>query len=183
MESWQELTRMEYKGHVIVVGYDPDPCDPRDWDNIGTIYSNHRDYDPDRHRIDELMDEEGNIALDDYIYVKVWAYIHSGIALSTSRAGRFNDPWDSGLFGIIAVRRDDGRIRNMDGEAVIRALEDEIRTLDDYYNGNVLCFEVMDRDGDIVDSCYGYYGVGEEYPLGDAKAAVDWIVEHERVAG
>lgn len=99
----------EHRGYTCRVVYDEDPTSPDEWDQLGVLYSNHRDYNPQNHRIDEILveDEDGNTVVDpDYIYVKVWAYIHSGIALSCSRTGQFSDPWDSGLFGIMAVHKD-----------------------------------------------------------------------------
>ena len=38
---------IEYRGYNINVKYDFDPQSPREWDNLGVIYSNHRNYSPD----------------------------------------------------------------------------------------------------------------------------------------
>lgn len=39
-----EKESIDYKGMTIKVCYDENPESPREWDNLGTIYSNHRDY-------------------------------------------------------------------------------------------------------------------------------------------
>ena len=169
MRQELELTRMEYQGFTIVIGYDEFPDDPREWDNLGTIYSNHRRYDPDGHSIKELEDwETGEINLDGYYYMKVYAYIHGGISLSTIRKGQFADMWDSGLFGVIAVEKTDPRIKGMKEEDIYQAFEDEIACLDRYYNGNVLGYEIYDGD-ECIDSCYGFYQ-DEEFVLAEAMS-------------
>jgi len=33
---------IDYKGHTIEIGFDPDPQDPREWDcHLGTMICNH----------------------------------------------------------------------------------------------------------------------------------------------
>ena len=115
----------EYRGYTIKVLYDDDPHDPREWDNLGTIYSNHRRYDPDGHSIEEIIDSDGKLDREfvkNHIMLDIYAYEHGGITLSTSSGGQFSDPWDSGLFGIIdtiAVGRyldRKGRFHNADSD-------------------------------------------------------------------
>ena len=172
MRQELELTRMEYQGLTIVIGHDENPGSPREWDNLGTIYSNHRRYDPDGHGIRELEDwETGEIDLKDYYYMKVYAYVHGGISLSTIRKGQFADPWDSGLVGVIAVERTDPRVKDMSEEDIYQAFENEITCLDRYYNGDVLGYEIYDGD-ECIDSCYGFYQ-DEEFVLAEAKSEAE----------
>ena len=94
-----------YKGHEIEIWLD-EYADYSDDDHLGTFYSNLRDWNPDKKEIDEafedgIFDQEGHIK-EELIYVDVYAYIHGGIALSTSRSGQFADRWDSGRAGIMA---------------------------------------------------------------------------------
>ena len=93
------------------------------------------------------------------IIVPVYAYVHSGVALST---GGFSCPWDSGCVGLIWCTFDRAREEyGDDAQAHERArkyLIGEIETLDTYYRGNVYGFTIEDADGEHVDSCWGFYG-------------------------
>ena len=155
-------------GYKVAVQYDMNPESPREWDNLGTIYSNHRYYDPDGHSIEEAMNEyEDGLSkefLAENIYLPVYGYEHGGMSISTGRGYPFNDRWDSGLFGIIAVskykiRKEYGckRVSKNLREKVLDILRAEVETLDNYYNGQVYAFTVEDERGDIVESCCGYY--------------------------
>ena len=179
----------EHRGYTCRVVYDEDPTSPGEWDQLGVLYSNHRDYNPQNHRIDEILveDEDGNTVVDpDYIYVKVWAYIHSGIALSCSRTGQFSDPWDSGLFGIMAVHKDKAEKEFGDLsvpenlERVLKCLEGEVKDWDIYCQGEGFGFEVLDEDDCVIDSVWGYYGYeGAEEAMKDGIDSIDYRVDKQ----
>jgi hypothetical protein len=167
----------EHRGFTCKVYYDPEPTSPNDWDMLGTIYSNSRRYDPCGHSIDEILveDEEGNNHIDpDYIYVNIYAYIHSGIALSCSRSGQFADSWDSCLFGVMAVEKSKAAEEFGDPsipenyEKIMKCLEGCVECWDNYYQGMVFGYVVEDEEGFELDSCWGFYG----YPDG-AKEAME----------
>ena len=106
------IKTIPYKGYKIVVGYDPDPENPREWDNLGTIFSNSRRYSPDGRSIEELIrDVDGDVYADTipfdriakkYYYLKVWIYDHSGQTVRTGDRNPWGNmgymSWDSGLF-------------------------------------------------------------------------------------
>lgn len=160
------------KSYTIQVVYDEDPDSPRNWDCLGTFYSNHREYNPDNKSIEELVEmfppREGvdEIFNEDamsrqFVWIKVYAYIHSGIALSTSP---FNDPWDSGLFAIYAVNKD--KVREMwDTKIVSRQLREgiennlveEVNYYGKFLSGDVYGYRILDSSEDVIDACYGCY--------------------------
>jgi hypothetical protein len=163
---------------VIKIYYDEDPLNPReDFDNLGVIYSNHQRYNPDGHSIEELGDSWDEIMSnlkENYVWAKVYAYIHSGIALSLSS---FNDPWDSGLFGIIAAKKEDvrkeygkKRISKQVRDKVIGVFKGEVEELSAYYNGEVYGY-VIEKDGEEMESCWGYFDL--DYAEDSAKEAAD----------
>ena len=180
----------EYRGYTIKVLYDYDPESPRAWDNLGTIYSNSRSYDPDGHSIEEIIDSEtGKLDKEfvkNHIMLHIYAYQHSGITISTSRGGQFSDPWDSGLFGIIAISNEDA-IKNWGKqictkevrEKALKCLEGEVETLDQYYTGDVYGFIIEDEDGCEIDSCWGYYGSEwiDKDLIPECKAIIDHAIE------
>ena len=166
--------QIDYKDYHINIYYDDDPLDPRkDFDNLGTLYTAHRRYRPekefdDHFDINEVFDGRiGNFRasfLKRYVTLPVYLYDHSGITVSTSP---FSCPWDSGFFGIIAVSLD--KVREEYGwkhitarrrEQIEKYLQDEIETLDNYYTGEVFGFEITPSsdDREVLDSCRGFFG-------------------------
>ena len=188
----EEIKSIEYKGMTIWISYDENAENPREWDNVGTIYSNHRDYNPDGHKIDEIENEEGKLVSEEldrkYIWLPIYYYEHGGLSVSTKRDYPYNDSWDSGLFGIIAVEKE--RVRKDWGweaitkerrEQILRSLEGEIETFDSYCRGEVYGFVIEDEDGEHIDSCYGYYGdEGMKDAIYDAKDMVECELERRK---
>lgn len=173
------IEAIEQDSKIIELHFDDNPESPREWDNLGTIYCTLRDYefgDKDAKQID--MDDKN------YITLPIYAYIHSGIALSTSRYYPFNCQWDSVLAGQIYVSKEKikneyncKRITQKLTEKVINQLVNEISTLDSYLQGQVFGYVVKkqiecnqgDIHNEILDSCWGFYDKNE--CLEEAKRA------------
>ena len=85
----EDINSIEYKGMTIRISYDENAESPREWDNVGTIYSNHRDYNPDGHKIDEIENEDGELVSEEldrkFIWLPIYYYEHSGLSVSTKR--------------------------------------------------------------------------------------------------
>ena len=180
----------EYRGYTINIYYDEDAQSPREWNNLGTIYSNSRSYDPDNHSIEEILNDEhtgmSQEFKENYIWLKIRGYQHSGLTISVSGGYPYNDPWDSGLFGVIAVSKEKAikefgkkictkKVR----EKALNCLRGEVETLDMYYTGDVYGFVIKDENGDEVDSCWGYFG--SEYidkdVIPECKSTIDSMLE------
>ena len=125
-----------------------------------------------------------------YIWLKIRGYEHSGLTISCDGGYPYNDPWDSGLFGIIAVSKADAikeygkKICTKEvREKALNCLRGEVKTLDMYYTGDVYGFQLEDPDGDVVDSCWGYFG--SEYVkevIEEAKSIADnFIAKAEKL--
>ena len=187
----QEINRIDYKGHTIVLGYDECPESPREWDNLGTIYSNHRTFSPDRKSIEELIQDVGGDVYASYIpwdliakkyyFHKIWMYDHSGQTIRTGATNPFSCPWDSGLAGVIVVskaqaRKEYGKTKGKAlEERVLKVLDGEIKDLDKFMQGEIYAYRVLDANGDEVDSCYGWYDQDEA--IAEAKGVIDNIIE------
>lgn len=188
----EAINSIEYKGMTIRICYDENAYSPRAWDNVGTIYSNHRWYNPDGHQIDEIENEEGKLVSEEldrrFIWLPVYYYEHSGLSVSTRRDYPYSDKWDSGIFGIIAVekdwlRRDCGwkAITKKRREQILRSLEGEIETFDSYCKGEVYGFVIEDESEERIDSCFGYYGdEGMKDAIYDAKDMVECELERRK---
>ena len=137
-----------------VIERDTDADNPREqYDHLCTMVCFHRRYNiGDKHRysgIDELLEElEGG----DYLYRPIYMFDHSGVTIRTTP---FSCPWDSGLLGYIFVKKGE---EGLTDEQLTSCLESEVKEYDDYLTGEVYGYTVTDEYGDVVDSCWGFYG-------------------------
>ena len=155
---------------------------PREWDNLGTMAYKHRNYTLGEERIsdpidwlesmlnlnpkyiysdDRLSELEGKF-FEKFIGHKLYLYDHSGITISTSP---FSCPWDSGQVGYIYVSKEKVRkeygIKRITEEwknKILSYLDGEVETFDQYLRGDVYSFTIEDDNGDVINSCGGFYG-------------------------
>lgn len=133
---------------------------PRDWDNLGRMVCWHRRY--------NLGDAQPSVSPKEFVVPKgavmlpLYLYDHSGITMKTTP---FSCPWDSGQVGIIyttleAIRRefDVKRVTKKLRQKCEAILVSEVATYDAYISGDVYAIVEKDEDGEVVDSCGGYYG-------------------------
>ena len=146
----------------VIISHDADIESPRTFDNLGTMYCWHKRYqlgdiqpkcDPVEHQ--KCM-PEGSVILPLYLID------HSGISMSTSD---YRHPWDSGRVGYIVVTPEDirkefscKRISAKMRAKVAERLKQEVEIYDDYLTGNVYQYELQDDEGEVTDSCCGFYG-------------------------
>lgn len=159
------------KGEVLKIIQDVDSESPREWDNLGTMSCFHNRY--------NLGDSDPIVSSDDYnswdemkealikkhnakIVLPLYLYDHSGITISTSP---FSCRWDSGQVGFIwisaeKIRKEYSvkRISKKLLEKVETYLKSEVKTYDQYLIGDVYGFQLYDKDENLLDSCWGFYG-------------------------
>lgn len=92
----------------------------------------------------------------------LYAYIHSGIALSLGREGQFGDQWDSRQIGFVCIGKSAGITEE--------AITGYIKTWNQYLSGDVSGYQIETPNGDHVDSCWGFFGL--DYCREAAKAEV-----------
>lgn len=172
-------------GVVAHIYYDTDPESPAEWENIGEITYNKCA----RTRlgyVGKTADEDAEIARkvrdDEYIGIPVWAYVHSGATVQAAWSNPFSCPWDSGRSGWVYVPKakalkEFGRKR-MSPELrakVHEILRAEVKVFDQYLQGDVYGYRVIDSRGgseDDGDSCWGIYGMDEAVQLAEEAMAV-----------
>ena len=170
-------------GFTVHIYQDSDPSSPRENDNLGTIlYMKGSKYilgDKD------VMQEEMDRIMrgPNYIKLPVFAYIHGGVALSTVQSGCFSDPWDAGRSGLIYVSKEDARknfmVKRLTAkhiESIYKTLAGEIETFSKYLNGEVYGYDLLDKDGESIDSCWGFYDEPKEL----AEEVLNNYLEHEK---
>lgn len=177
-----------HKGFNINIYRDESPESPRDWDNLGTMYTMHRNYQPEKSfskcfEWNKVFDENRDI-LDSfdkkYIALKFYLYDHSGITVSTSP---FSCPWDSGLFGIIAVDVEKvkkeynwKKVTKRRRAQIESYLESEVELYDNYCTGEIYRYEItpIGDANDSIDSCDGFFGDdGIKSIISGCKVSID----------
>ena len=170
-----EQTKETRNGYTMRILTDDDPDSPANWDNLGEIAysSNHYTLGTEhvsRDRLDEIGER---IQSGEYIGLPVFAYVHGAATISTSP---FSCPWDSGQSGFVYCTREKalaewGNTPDYEANA-IRVLSGEVETFDEYLQGDVYGYTITDAHGDIVDSCWGFYGI--EFAKEEAQAALKY---------
>ena len=174
-------------GYILKVYTDDNPVNPREeWDNLGTLVCFHSRYDlGDKHHFrnaDKVME---HIKDTGAIWLPVYMYEHSGIALNTTG---FRDPWDSGQVGVIFVEREEGLkeysckiISAKTRRRAIGCLEADVAVYGNYVNGYVFGYNLLDKNGESVDSCWGYYGSDNQKSglMDDAQENLAWHLKKD----
>lgn len=174
----------EYKGYQINLEQDNDAFSPReDFDNLGTMACFHSRYIlGDKDTDIDPKDFGGWYEMQEYIEkdlnaicLPVYAYIHSGVRLSTVP---FSCQWDSAQVGFVFVPRAKAReefnckrISKKKENQILEYLKGEVETMDKFVSGEVYYYTVS-KDDDIIDSCGCIYG--REYALEMAKEHIDF---------
>ena len=170
METTFDLT----ENRKLIVSYDEWAESPRNWDNLSKMifFGKHKNL-GDKHNInsdnyygwselEQAIRKEYNVV----ILKKVYAYSHGGMTISTSP---FSCPWDSGTLGFVIITKEDLKkefgwkvITKKRLDSVINRLdkiiEGEVSVLDEYISGEVYQFSIENEDGEVEDSCCGFYG-------------------------
>lgn len=170
----------------ILVSHDTE--NPLEWGNA-TLLTAHRRYTfggdklPfDANSIEEAFDwhlDGKGLTRRDVIWLQVYLYDHSGLALSDTP---FGDPWDSGQLGYIYESRADiraeyhvQRISAKREQSVLERLRHTLQLLEHWANGDVYAWEIpaLDEYGG------GFYGWDHD-ASGLVEYATDAINTHLR---
>lgn len=182
-ERYEEI---DHNGYRIAIECDEYAENPDDWgnDEMFLVYD-HRDFcvrrkgfDPDD--IFERM-QEGKKTYNGYWVFPVYAYIHSGVALSLGRNSYpFTDRWDVSFKGFALVKR---MKHQWSEDKAYNLAEGLIKTWNMYLSGEVYGFNVyeLDEDGeevDSIDSCWGFYGdEGIKQIIDESKCLINGEIE------
>jgi hypothetical protein len=171
---------------------DPEPCDPREWDNLGTMVCLYRRYalgDSHDYRAEDhggWNDLEQHILRDHpgAVIVPVYLYDHSGLTISTtsSQFRAFDSAgWDWGQVGFIFASVEDirseygaKRISRKLRERVEDVLRAEVEEYDRFLRGEAYVFVIETADGEVVDSCGGFLGL--DHAITQARAVAEDLV-------
>lgn len=191
----EPIETFEHGDYTIELHYDEDPSSPADWDTLGTLATAHRSY-----RFQEELGDHpaysrgGGRLFERYIGITGGATIpvsmgdHSGIWLYEGHRAHWCDPggWDSGPVGYMYVTGEKLAEEGMTPEQAEETMRAELRAWDDYVQGRVVGYVVLNSDGDCMDSCWGFYpddeGDGLEYVRAEARGAAEWRAQQDAEA-
>lgn len=156
----QPIEQFEHNGCQISIYRDEDPQSPDDWGNDDLfLIANHRQFSVQRKGFNCDKDTPKDHRKD-YHVLPLYAYIHSGVALSLDE---FSCPWDSGQVGWVLVGKRCGF------RSISKAAKSLVSEWSSYLSGEVYGF-VVEREGEQTDSCWGFVG-DIKYCRDEAKAA------------
>lgn len=156
-------------GLTLSIEPEIEPIDPRESENITTLYGWHRRYSlGDKNPYPEPDDFfESDEYKDIYVSLPVFLLDHSGLHVSVND---FNDPWDSGRLGTIFITKE--KAKEVFGEfspavykACVQTLIEEVEEYEAYLNGDVYMFTVINENGDILDGCGNFSGYKSDKTL------------------
>ena len=169
-----EIEKIKLKtGRTVIISQDDLTESPREWDKLTTMVCFHSRYNlGDDHDIDHNdyngWDEMEEAIMRDekpLVIEPLYLYDHSGITISTEP---FGCRWDSGQIGFVYITQE-----NIDSYGLVIGgeetwndylqrlslrLKNEVKIYDDYICGNVYYYQIEDENGEVVDSCGGFYG-------------------------
>ena len=164
--------------YKLTIDYDPDPQNPREWDNAATMWCAHNRYNLvggvplDTSSYDSW--DEALASIDHVVVLPLYLYDHSGITMRTTP---FSCRWDSGQVGWITMSKEQilntyggKRLTAKKKQQALALMRSEVETYDNYLNGEVFEYNIIDADGEIVESCGGYYD--RESVVADGKQAL-----------
>lgn len=165
-----------YKGLTINIYHDTMPDNPRNWDNFGHMTCWHPRYslgDEHSYTVEEFGVEI--LARTDILYLPLYLYDHSGITISS---GKFASAWDSGQVGYTWISYDEiaQEYGNLSPETMERAkklLEAEVKTYDDFLTGRAYGYAVLDANGEVLNSCWGFYESDDADPYNGSGCVVE----------
>ena len=174
MDTLQEIN---YNGYTIKIFQDDCPESPRTWCNLGTMLCLHPRYAlGDEHSRKDADEIQQYINDNDCIALRVYLLDHSGLTISVNL---FDCPWDSGQVGWIVAEKakilKEYGVETLDNETiekVKKVLKSEVDTYNQYLNLDVYGYEIVDAKGEVIDSCWGFYGY--DHCIEEATAAVKY---------
>jgi len=171
----------EYKGHEIEIHIDEDYGNFFDnQDVFSKFVCFHRRYDLGNDKRFSSPDEVNHYINTHKKTVKafpLYMYDHSGLTISLSP---FSCPWDSGQLGYVLIEADDvkkeygvKRITEKTWNKAISLMRSEVETYDKVIRGDVYGYIITDKDGNDVDSCWGFIGDIDDV-VKEAKGFIDY---------
>jgi len=183
------IEQIEYRNYTIKIVYDDSPWNPREDDNLGTIFApasqgGHK-YGLNESEIQTIEEFSAHVKKYKTIYLPLYIYDHSGITFNTTG---FSCPWDSWQIGFIYIDKEKARkelgwkiITKNRIKKLYSYLRREVEEFDNYCTGNC-CGYIIEYNGEQIESCYNFLGdEGQKYAISESKAIIDNIIKNRDI--
>jgi hypothetical protein len=183
------IESIEYKTYTIEVHQDFDhKINPREWDNLGTIITKKfwNETEIDSSDIEAVLTLVNEVEKNGGIVLPVYVYSHTIDRFQTKPfrgLPQGHAEFDSGVCGFIfaepdKIRENFGvkRITKKIRDRATQVLEAEIKELDLVSSGQVYGYKLFDKNGNEIDSCWGYIG-GWDSMVEEVKSGIDQIMQ------
>lgn len=188
--------KIDYKnGYSINIYYDEIAESPAEWgDDTLFLTGFNREFTPDQKYITRDLQadifaelngdaddyeerEQAREWVKNYFIFPLFAYIHSGVALSLGRTGQFADKWDSSTVGAVYAKK-----TKFDTEEEARTAADSlVKTWDNVLSGQVFGYMIETPDESTEGGCWGFIGEPEESGLIEqAKEEADELIKEDK---
>lgn len=175
-----------YENYKLTIYQDPDSESPFEWSDFSLVAFHSR------YNLSEGLGKQFKTpeSFDEWtedhpvVLLPVYMLDHSGLRFKTTPFTMGQAGWyavfDSGQLGYIFITREQlkkqrGWLRLTEKRRTL--LRDQmiatIRSLDQYYRGDVYFYTITNEFGDIVDSCGGIYGLDHTLEFADFKNVVN----------
>ena len=207
MSRYNEIIeQFTHAGLTIHIHQDEDAGNPRkEFDEASHLILFERYGRPDRNgddhnfspgeSFDDLVKEIEEYESQPIVWLPVRKYDHTQVAYSTESGYPFNDPWDAGIVGLVYMtkkeclyeygKKDAKLLTKQIRKKAEELMSGEVELFSDWANGDVFGYEVLDADGETLDSCWGYYGRyggdGWDHLISEAKTSAEYYAEKEEV--
>lgn len=154
------------------------PDSPRNWDNLGYFVTVDRNYDsPDKNEtLQAIVKNSGNVAnnqkehmaliafaikkqMDEKVLIiyPVTKYEHGGVSYSLGVKNGF----DYSNNGFYIVTDKTAKVLGTPKKSFEKVIEREISAYNKYANGEIYSFVLYDENGEMEDSCGGFYDLDD----------------------
>jgi hypothetical protein len=187
MEAVETKRIGKYKIDVV---QDEDANSPDYWENDEAfVVYDHRQFSVSRDGFvpRDIFDHisSGKKLYDGHYVFVLYAYIHSGVALSVGNHNFPDARWDVSSTGFVLVKRQKGMY---DREKAFKLAEAITEEWNQYLSGDVYGYKVYDMtgceeddddEGELVESCWGFYGE-PEYCMTEGVSMAEACIEHDK---
>jgi hypothetical protein len=188
----ETIETIDYKGYTINIYRLDEALDtPRADDNLGSMVCFHGKYDlGDKHDYKhddfnswEALKEQIIKDHNPIVILPLFLYDHSDISIKTFIHG-VHASWDGGWVGFIFVSKEkikkEYKVKKISAKlkkTIENNLIAEVETYNDYLQGNIYGYTV-EKDGERLDSCGGYYGDYDTSGLlTEAQGNIDYYIK------
>ena len=181
--------RTERGEYALEYHYDPEPPNPRQWDNLSVMLCAHKRYILGDKQINTerfsswddvhnyIRDELGGIEI-----MPLYLLDHSRLWLRAGKGFSDVDPqgWDWGQVGFVFTTQEQLDllgIENIDPQHIRKSIIAEVEVYDKYLRGEAYGWVILKRErcnlgfdhDEVIESCWGYFDLN--YMKKDAEAA------------